>query len=519
MNSGVLSTAVGEALYDDASGLSSSRRWPTPRTVTAAGCSTCTTCYYSLDDSGVAADNATEAYYAVECPDDLDVTSTSQTFDLVDEFKAAAPRLYGSWIGELSICSQWPLRDPSRVTITGTGAGPIVVIGTTGDPATPLAGTTSDGERAGGRPTDRRDRRAAHRVRGQRLRRPGRRRATSSIPPTPHPTSWPAPVTRRRADAALRRVPGSFPPMRRRLVAALAVVVVVAGACGDDGSAHGPRSELDPLRHRNDGHGRNRGCGRHTPGGGDFTPEIRWGKAKNGVQLGTIEVPIDYDDAVARDVHVAPRPPSGDGPGRADRHAAGQPRRAGRPGPGVGRRGAGQLRFRTSSIASTSSASIPAAPVAATPAIDCFSDYDHFYDSTDITPDDSAERQQVVDLAEELADDCATENAEILQHVGTNDTARDLDSIRRALGEDTISYIGFSYGSMLGAVWATMFPTTVRAAVLDGAPDPTAQGRRAGDRADQGVRAGARELLRRLREGRRSARSTTTATRRPRSTR
>src|SRR5262249_37801222 len=54
-----------------------------------------------------------------------------------------------------------------------------------------------------------------------------------------------------------------------------------------------------------------------------------------------------------------------------------------------------------------------------------------------------------------------------------NDSARDMDAIRRALGEDKISYFGFSYGSELGATWVTMFPHTVRAAVLDGAADPT----------------------------------------------
>src|SRR5690606_35868637 len=43
-----------------------------------------------------------------------------------------------------------------------------------------------------------------------------------------------------------------------------------------------------------------------------------------------------------------------------------------------------------------------------------------------------------------------------------------------ALGENEISYFGFSYGSELGAVWVTMFPDTVRAAVLDGAADPNA---------------------------------------------
>jgi pimeloyl-ACP methyl ester carboxylesterase len=108
-----------------------------------------------------------------------------------------------------------------------------------------------------------------------------------------------------------------------------------------------------------------------------------------------------------------------------------------------------------------------------TPAIDCIDDYDEYFAGTDITPDDEDERQEIVDLAEDFEEQCVTKNAEILQHIGTNDSARDIDSIRRALGEDEISYFGFSYGSELGATWATLFPDTVRAAVLDGAADPT----------------------------------------------
>ena len=81
------------------------------------------------------------------------------------------------------------------------------------------------------------------------------------------------------------------------------------------------------------------------------------------------------------------------------------------------------------------------------PAIDCIDDYDHFYAGTDITPDDDAERQQIVDLAEEFADACVANNAEIIQFVGTNNAARDIDSIRRALGEDEISYFGFELRS------------------------------------------------------------------------
>jgi len=108
------------------------------------------------------------------------------------------------------------------------------------------------------------------------------------------------------------------------------------------------------------------------------------------------------------------------------------------------------------------------------PFIDCTDDYDHFFAESDITPDTAGERQQLVDLADEFADECVAGNADIIEHVGTNNSARDIDTIRRALGEETISFFGFSYGSELGGTWATLFPDTVRAAVFDGARDPNA---------------------------------------------
>ena len=108
------------------------------------------------------------------------------------------------------------------------------------------------------------------------------------------------------------------------------------------------------------------------------------------------------------------------------------------------------------------------------PAIDCIDDYDRYFNELDATPESDGERQLLVDTAEDFAAACQDNNAEILEFVGTNNSARDMDTIRRGLGEDTISYFGFSYGSELGATWATLFPDTVRAAVLDGASDPNA---------------------------------------------
>jgi pimeloyl-ACP methyl ester carboxylesterase len=103
---------------------------------------------------------------------------------------------------------------------------------------------------------------------------------------------------------------------------------------------------------------------------------------------------------------------------------------------------------------------------------DCFDDLETYYGS-DPTPDDPAERQQILDLSRAWADACAkTMGVEYLTHIGTQDSARDIDEIRKLLGEDKISWFGFSYGSELGATYATMFGAHLRATVLDASIDP-----------------------------------------------
>jgi pimeloyl-ACP methyl ester carboxylesterase len=61
----------------------------------------------------------------------------------------------------------------------------------------------------------------------------------------------------------------------------------------------------------------------------------------------------------------------------------------------------------------------------------------------------------------------------VLAHVDTESAARDLDRLRAALGDGQLTYLGHSYGTLLGAVYAELFPTHVRAMVLDGAIDPS----------------------------------------------
>ncbi|SEQ34851.1 alpha/beta hydrolase [Microlunatus flavus] len=67
---------------------------------------------------------------------------------------------------------------------------------------------------------------------------------------------------------------------------------------------------------------------------------------------------------------------------------------------------------------------------------------------------------------------CAQKNGAILEHLTTRDSAMDMESIRKALGEKKINYYGFSYGTYLGQVYGTLYPKRLRRVVFDGTVDP-----------------------------------------------
>jgi pimeloyl-ACP methyl ester carboxylesterase len=70
-----------------------------------------------------------------------------------------------------------------------------------------------------------------------------------------------------------------------------------------------------------------------------------------------------------------------------------------------------------------------------------------------------------------VARGCVERSGAYAGQVGTRNTARDLEAIRIALGEPSLNYLGYSYGTIIGATYAQMFPGHVRTMVLDGAPD------------------------------------------------
>jgi len=91
------------------------------------------------------------------------------------------------------------------------------------------------------------------------------------------------------------------------------------------------------------------------------------------------------------------------------------------------------------------------------------------------TPDPVSDTEftEIVNLNKKIAAACGKKYGDQLALFSTKQAAKDMDAVRTAVGDPKITYLGFSYGTLLGATYAQLFPQNVRALVLDGAVDPT----------------------------------------------
>lgn len=113
---------------------------------------------------------------------------------------------------------------------------------------------------------------------------------------------------------------------------------------------------------------------------------------------------------------------------------------------------------------------------ASTPALWCNSDADNDRLRADPQVDYSPEgvariEQQTKEFVQRCVDKMGND---FLENVGTANVAKDLDALRAAVGDEKLNYLGYSYGTRIGAAYAEAFPDKVRAMILDGAVDPNA---------------------------------------------
>ncbi|MDH6516661.1 pimeloyl-ACP methyl ester carboxylesterase [Streptomyces sp. SAI-124] len=95
-------------------------------------------------------------------------------------------------------------------------------------------------------------------------------------------------------------------------------------------------------------------------------------------------------------------------------------------------------------------------------------------EAVDATPDTPAEERAFLKDAADFARGCQRDAGDLLAHVSTTDTARDMDLMRHVLGDTELHYFGISYGTELGGVYAHLFPERVGRLVLDAVVDPSA---------------------------------------------
>ncbi|MFC5994926.1 alpha/beta hydrolase [Pseudonocardia hispaniensis] len=111
---------------------------------------------------------------------------------------------------------------------------------------------------------------------------------------------------------------------------------------------------------------------------------------------------------------------------------------------------------------------------ASTPKIDCLTDAEQDAEREKTFADPSPAGVAAADADSKMyAQRCAERvGTDVLANLGTRDVVRDMDILRAALGDAKLTYLGYSYGTRIGATYAEEFPDRVRAMVLDGALDP-----------------------------------------------
>ncbi|MGQ0465306.1 MAG: alpha/beta hydrolase [Sporichthyaceae bacterium] len=97
--------------------------------------------------------------------------------------------------------------------------------------------------------------------------------------------------------------------------------------------------------------------------------------------------------------------------------------------------------------------------------------------SADPTPDDAADIADVEAQAKALAEGCAAKTGSLIGHVDTESVARDIDVLRALFGDDRLNWLGYSYGTYIGATYARLFPSRVGRMVLDAVVDPALSNR------------------------------------------
>ncbi|MEB7505654.1 alpha/beta hydrolase [Arthrobacter koreensis] len=263
-----------------------------------------------------------------------------------------------------------------------------------------------------------------------------------------------------------RRRPRGLSRAMRRAAAASTAAVVLAGlvACtpgSSEGPAEGTKTAAPEV------------IGNVPAELEDFyTQEVVWESCEGDFLCATVDVPLDYENPAERSIELSV----------ILAEAGGNPQGTVLVNPG-GPGGSGYATVRDSLEGITTDrlrsefnvlGFDPRGVGRSTP-VDCLSDEEVDQARSEIMdPSTEAGLEAARASAAEYAAACADASGELLGFVDTESAARDMDILRAVAGDPKLNYLGFSYGTFLGATYAELFPDNVGRLVLDGGLDPAA---------------------------------------------
>jgi pimeloyl-ACP methyl ester carboxylesterase len=195
-----------------------------------------------------------------------------------------------------------------------------------------------------------------------------------------------------------------------------------------------------------------------------------WTDCGDGAECARLEVPLDYEHREGKTIELAVLRVAARDPSRRIGSLVVNPGGPGSGGTLFGRAVAGgapeELRDRFDIVGFDPRGTGESSPIRCGAALDAFL-------ALDFSPTNKVDRAALIAGSRAYSRACKRQNGRLLEHVSTLETARDLDRLRAALGDEKLTYLGFSYGTYLGALYADRYPTRVRAMGLDGAIDPS----------------------------------------------
>ncbi|GAA1109658.1 alpha/beta hydrolase [Arthrobacter flavus] len=206
---------------------------------------------------------------------------------------------------------------------------------------------------------------------------------------------------------------------------------------------------------------------------GFYTQQVTWELCEETFACATVEVPLDYADPARDSIEIALI--RSDATGESMGSVLVNPGGPGGSGVNIVK---DALTYVTSDRLREAYDVVGFDPrgVGQSSAVECQTDEEREADRLEYLKPEISDEEALETLtaeAEDFAAQCAERTGELLGYVDTDSAARDLDILRAAVGDEDLNYLGFSYGTALGAAYAELFPANTGRLVLDGAVDPS----------------------------------------------